>query len=472
MPATWPRFKAPSRGPTLSEPSAAPFRSAGGAVWSPRPGNSHPLAGLAIVLAALAPWAAAASAEPTVAFVGGMVMPVTSPPIPAGTVVVAGGRIVAVGPTATTAVPEGAERIDVTGKVLIPGLVDTHSHIGGGSGGDSSGPVQPDVRILDSINPRDSGFRKARAGGLTTLNIMPGSGLLVSGQTVYVKLRRVDTMDALLQRDAAGNALVGLKMANGTNSQRDPPFPGTRGKSAAIVRQKFTAAREYQRKLADADVTKRPARDLELESLVECLEGRRIVHHHTHRADDILTVLRLREEFGFRVVLHHVSEAWKVPGDLARAAVPCSVIVIDSPGGKIEAMDMSLATGAVLEAAGVPCAFHTDDPVTDSRLFLRTAALAVRAGMSREKALEALTIAGARMLDLDARVGSLEPGKDADLVILSGDPFSVRTKVLQTWVEGRKVFDRDDPEDRLFAVGGYGAGRDQEAEMCCAGPTK
>jgi imidazolonepropionase-like amidohydrolase len=279
-------------------------------------------------------------------------------------------------------------------------------------------------------------------------------------------------MEELLQRDAAGNTLVGLKMANGTNSQRDPPFPGTRGKSAAIVRQKFIAAREHQRKLADPDVMKRPPRDLELESLVECLEGRRIVHHHSHRADDILTVLRLREEFGFRVVLHHVSEAWKVSGELARAGVPCSVIVLDSPGGKIEAMDMSLATGAVLEAAGVPCALHTDDPVTDSRLFLRSAALAVRGGMSREKALEALTLAGARMLDLGDRVGSLEPGKDADLVILSGDPFSVRTKVLQTWVEGKKVFDRDDPEDRLFAVGGYGAGRDQEAEMCCAGPTK
>jgi len=408
----------------------------------------------------------------TLAFIGATVLPVSSAEIVAGTVIVKDGRIVAVGPAATTPVPDDAERIDVTGKVIIPGLVDTHSHIGGGSGGDSSAPVQPDVRILDSINPRDPGFRKARAGGLTTLNIMPGSGLLVSGQTVYVKLRRVDTMEELLQRDAAGNALVGLKMANGTNSQRDPPFPGTRGKSAAIVRQKFTAAREYQRNVADPDVTKRPPRDLELESLVECLEGRRIVHHHSHRADDILTVLRLREEFGFRVVLHHVSEAWKVPGELARAGVPCSVIVLDSPGGKIEAMDMSLATGAVLEAAGVPCALHTDDPVTDSRLFLRSAALAVRGGMSREKALEALTLAGARMLDLGDRVGSLEPGKDADLVILSGDPFSIRTKVLQTWVEGRKVFDRDDPEDRLFAVGGYGAGRDQQAEMCCAGPTK
>jgi imidazolonepropionase-like amidohydrolase len=128
---------------------------------------------------------------------------------------------------------------------------------------------------------------------------------------------------------------------------------------------------------------------------------------------------------------------------------------------------MSLATGAVLEKAGVPCAFHTDDPVTDSRLFLRTAALGVRAGMSRGKALEALTLAGARMLGLEGRIGTLQPGKDADLVVLSGDPLSVRTKVLQTWVEGRKVFDRDDPEDRLFAVGGYGASRDQRAHACC-----
>ncbi len=461
MPATWPRLEAPSNGLIRSGSPGS------------RRGSRWRSAAIAAALAVLVLVRGQPSpAGETLAFIGATVLPVSSAEIVAGTVIVKDGRIVAVGPGPTTPVPDDAERIDVTGKVIIPGLVDTHSHIGGGSGGDSSAPVQPDVRILDSINPRDPGFRKARAGGLTTLNIMPGSGLLVSGQTVYVKLRRVDTMEELLQRDAAGNALVGLKMANGTNSQRDPPFPGTRGKSAAIVRQKFTAAREYQRKIADPDITKRPPRDLELESLVECLEGRRIVHHHSHRADDILTVLRLREEFGFRVVLHHVSEAWKVSGELARAGVPCSVIVLDSPGGKIEAMDMSLATGAVLEAAGVPCALHTDDPVTDSRLFLRSAALAVRAGMSREKALEALTLAGARMLDLGDRVGSLEPGKDADLVILSGDPFAVRTKVLQTWVEGRKVFDRDDPEDRLFAVGGYGAGRDQQAEMCCAGPTK
>jgi len=407
--------------------------------------------------------------EKAVAFVGAELLPIAAPPIPAGTVVVAGGKIVAVGPSVSTPVPAGAERVECAGRVIMPGLIDTHSHVGGGWGGDASGPIQPDVRILDSINVRDTGFRKAAAGGLTTLNIMPGSGHLLSGQTVYVKLRKATTIDDVLIRDDTGRPLGGMKMANGTNSQKDPPFPGTRSKSAALVRQKFLKAQDYRRKVADAqgDPAKLPDRDLEMEGLVDVLDGRVIVHHHAHRADDLLTVLRLRDEFGFKVVLHHASEAWKVADALAKAGAACSVIVVDAPGGKIEAMDMSLATGAVLEKAGVPCAFHTDDPVTDSRLFLRTAALGVRAGMSRGKALEALTLAGARMLDLHARIGSLEVGKDADLVVLSGDPLSVRTKVLQTWVEGRKVFDRDDPEDRLFAVGGYGASRDQRAHACC-----
>jgi imidazolonepropionase-like amidohydrolase len=418
--------------------------------------------------AALATFPAHGADRP-VAFVGGEILPIAGPPIPAGTVVVAAGKITAVGPAATTPVPVDAERIDCAGKVIMPGLVDTHSHVGGGWGGDASGPIQPDVRILDSINVRDTGFRKAVAGGLTTLNIMPGSGHLLSGQTVYAKLRKASTIDDILIRDAAGRPLGGMKMANGTNSQKEPPFPGTRSKSAALVRQKFIKAQDYRRKVAEAkgDPAKLPDRDLEMEGLVEVLEGRVIVHHHAHRADDLMTVLRLRDEFGFKVVLHHASEAWKIAPALAQAGAACSVIVVDAPGGKIEAMDMSLATGAVLEKAGVPCAFHTDDPVTDSRLFLRTAALGVRAGMSRPKALEALTLAGAKMLGLEQRIGTLEPGKDADLVVLSGDPFSVRTKVLQTWVEGRKVFDRDDPEDRLFAVGGYGSSRDQRAHGCC-----
>ncbi len=200
---------------------------------------------------------------------------------------------------------------------------------------------------------------------------------------------------------------------------------------------------------------------------MEVLEGTRRVHHHTHRHDDIMTVLRLAREFGFRVVLHHVSEGWKVAEQIAAAEVPCSIILIDSPGGKLEAIDLILATGGILERAGVPVAFHTDDGITDSRLFLRMAALGVRAGMSRGAALEALTLAGARMLDLQDRIGSLRPGKDADFVVLSGDPFSVYTHVLETWVEGVKVFDRSDPKDRLYAVGGYGAGHGQTPYLCC-----
>ncbi|MFN3386722.1 MAG: amidohydrolase family protein, partial [Candidatus Thermochlorobacter sp.] len=139
------------------------------------------------------------------------------------------------------------------------------------------------------------------------------------------------------------------------------------------------------------------------------------------------------------------------------------IIVLDSPGGKLEAVDIRFENGRVLEEAGVDVAFHTDDGITDSRLFLRSAGLAVRAGMSRKKALEALTLAGARMLDLQDRIGSLEKGKDADFIILSGDPFSVYTHVLQTWVEGQKVYDRSNPDDYKYAVGGHSVYRGADA---------
>jgi imidazolonepropionase-like amidohydrolase len=184
------------------------------------------------------------------------------------------------------------------------------------------------------------------------------------------------------------------------------------------------------------------------------------VHFHTHRADDILTAMRLAEEFGFRIVLHHVTEAHRVADRIAAAKVPASIIALDAPGGKLEAENFSNVNGAALEKAGAPVvAFHTDDGITDSRFFLRSGAMGVRAGMSRERALEALTLAGARMLDLQDRVGSLERGKDADFIVLSGDPFSVYTRVEQTWVEGAKLFDRADPEQRKLAVGGHGAYR-------------
>lgn len=405
------------------------------------------------------------------AFVGARIEPVDGAPIERGTLLVQQGRIVAVGPVANVVVPPDAIRIDAAGKTIVPGLVCSHSHIGAVAGADGSGPIQPEVRALDSIDPLDSGIQKAQAGGITTVNVMPGSGHLLSGQTVYLKLRDARTVDGLCLFDDQGKLLGGIKMANGTNPQRDPPFAGTRGKAAALVRAQFHRARDYQQKIAAAagDAAKLPERNLGLEALVEVLEKKRVVHHHTHRQDDILTVLRLQQEFGFRCVLHHVSEGWMCANEIAAANVPCSVIVIDSPGGKLEAANLSHTTGAVLDRSGVLVGFHTDDGITDSRLFLRSAALAVRSGMPRDKALAAVTIANARMLDLDARVGTLTAGKDADFVILSGDPFSVYTKVLQTWVEGKKVFDLDDPADRLFWAGGYGASDRQAMSLCCFG---
>jgi len=408
--------------------------------------------------------------ETPVAFVGAEIIPIRGEPILEGVLVVQRGKITAVGPRGT-AIPAGATIREVKGQVIMPGLVDTHSHIGSPAGADTSAPIQPEARVLDAIDVRDASIQKAQAGGITTANIMPGSGHLISGQTLYLKLRDGNVIDDLLITNKAGRVAGGLKMANGTNSRRDPPFPGTRAKSAALVREKFVAAQDYRDKIARAkgDAEKLPARDLALEMLVEVLEGQRVVHHHTHRHDDILTVLRLQQEFGFRVVLHHVSDAWKVVDEIAAAKAPCSIIVLDSPGGKIEARDVDWKNGAVLEKAGVSVSFHTDDNVTDSRFFLRSAAFAVRAGMSRPAALKALTSAGAEMLDLRERIGSLEAGKDADFILLSGDPFSVYTHVLETWVDGVKVFDRADPKDRLWATGGYGAGNPRAAHLCCFG---
>ncbi len=388
-----------------------------------------------------------------------------------GTLVVEGGKILAVGSADEITIPETAVVHDVPGKIIMPGLVCTHSHVGGIGGADSSSPIQPDVRIYDSINVNDSGFKRAVAGGLTTLNIMPGSGHLMSGQTVYVKLRSAKTIDDMMIETSDGWIMGGLKMANGTNPIRDEGgvFPGTRGKSAALVRQHFFKAREYADKIrrAQDNPEKMPPRDIGMEAMQEVFQKRRVVHHHTHRHDDIMTVLRLAVELDFRVVLHHVSDGWKVADQIAAAGVPCSIILIDAPGGKQEAVDIKFETGAILERAGVLVAFHTDDYITDSRLFFRSAALAVRGGMSREGALQALTINGAKMLDLDHRIGSLEPGKDADFIVLDGDPLSVYSKVLETWVEGVKVFDRNDPQDRLYAVGGYGASHDQSPYFCC-----
>src|SRR5690606_21031825 len=315
--------------------------------------------------------AGAAAQERTRAFIGARIPPITGPATDHGTLVIDGRRNLAVGPAARVRVPDGAERIDVRGKTIMPGLVDTHSHIAGPAGGDSSAPLQAETRVLDAIDVRASSVRRAQAGGITTANVMPGSGHLLSGQTLYLKLRGGGTVDDFLIRLSDGRIAGGVKMANGTNSIRTGggAFPGTRARSAALARAYFLKAQDYREKLRKAgdDPDKRPPRDLAMEALVDVLEGRRVVHFHTHRHDDILTVIRLAQEFNFRPVLQHVSEGWRVADAIAKSGLPASIIMIDSPGGKLEAVHLSFRTGAALEQAGVLVGLHTDDPITDSR---------------------------------------------------------------------------------------------------------
>lgn len=407
-----------------------------------------------------------ADGEKTTVFTNATIYTATSDkPIEGGALVVRGGKIAWVG--SMNEVPDvkvGAEEVDLKGMTIIPGLVDTHSHVGLWSRpgvpansdiGEMSGPVQPGVRAIDAFNIDDPGIRMALAGGVTTANVMPGSGNVIGGQTVYLKYRgrSIEEM-RITGRAGEKEILGGLKMANGENpkgygkNRQQAPF--TRMKIAAMQRETFQKAKEYKAKI---DAGEKPARDLSLEPIVEVLEGKRTVHFHCHRADDSLTAIRISEEFGFEIVLQHATEGYRVSDVLAKKKIPVSLTLIDSPGGKAETMGVLDENAAILDKAGVTVTINTDDSITESRFLLRTGAIAVRGGMSESAALKALTINPAKLMHLDHRLGSLEKGKDADFVILTGNPFSVYTQVRQTWIDGKKVFDVK--TDRAYQAGGF-----------------
>ena len=387
-------------------------------------------------------------------------------PIPNATMWIRDGKIVEAGAAADVTLPANYQKVDLKGAVVIPGLVDTHSHIGiypkpsvpaNSDGNEMSGPVQSGVRALDSVDPNDPGIRMATAGGITTANIMPGSGNVIGGQTLYVKLqgKSVEEMQ-VFGFNAGVKILGGLKMANGENpkgygrTKQQAPF--TRMKVAALQREQFVKAKEYMEKMKG---DKKPDRDVSLEPLVEVLEKKRTVHFHCHRADDLMTAIRISEEFGFELVLQHATEGYRIADVLAKKKIPVSLTLIDSPGGKAETMGLLEENAAVLDKAGVAVCINTDDFITESRFFLRTGSLAMRGGMSEAAALRALTLTPAKIMHLDQRIGSLEKDKDADFVILSGSPFSVYTKVMQTWIDGKKVFDAGNAAELSYRDGGF-----------------
>jgi len=307
----------------------------------------------------------AADDQSPIAYRGVRIFPVGSPPIERGTLVVHKGKIVAVGPEDSTPIPAGATVFDGAGKTIIPGLVDTHSHIGIASRphvpantdlSENSGPVQPGLRALDAINPDDPGIRMAVTGGVTTANIMPGSANAIGGQTLYVKLRG-RTIESM--RIADSKVLGGLKMANGENPKNHSlrgQAPFSRMKIAALQREQFVKARDYQRRwtayrknvAAGKDATP-PDADPAMEALVEVLERKRTVHFHCHRADDLVTALRIAEEFDFEIVLQHATEGWRIVDELVCRKVPVSLTLVDSPGGKLEVAGRLEENAAVQE---------------------------------------------------------------------------------------------------------------------------
>jgi imidazolonepropionase-like amidohydrolase len=410
---------------------------------------------------------------------GARIHTANGPVIEKGVLVVAKGKILDVGDEAAVKVPVGAKVRDLGGRTLIPGLVDTHSHIGifnrpsgphGSDGNEMTGPVQPGLRALDAIDPNDPGIRMALAGGVTVANIMPGSGNAIGGQTLYVKLKGA-TIEAM--RLVIRNFLGGIKFANGENPKgaygSKNAAPGTRMKVAALQREMLAKAKHYKQQWDNYDKAKKegkevspPERDINLEPLREVLDRKRTVHFHCHRADDIMTAVRLSREFDFEIVLQHCTEGYLVAEELAKMGIWVSLTLIDSPGGKPEVMGLIEENAAILTKKGVKVAINTDDSVTESRFFLRTGAIAVRGGLSEADALKALTINSAQMLHLDDVKGSLEKGKDADFVVLSGAPFSVYTQVLETYIEGDKVFDRSQHEDWTHQAGGFALGKSQQ----------
>jgi len=388
------------------------------------------------------------------AIVGARLVPVTGEPIDGGTVLLDAGKIAAVeGPD--FAVPAGAEVVDAAGKWVLPGFIDAHAHLGvheegegwaGRDGNETTRPVTAYVRALDAINPADQGFRDAIGGGVLAVNINPGSGNPIGGQTAAVKCwGRV--VDQMVLREPSG-----MKSALGENPKRvhgeRNETPSTRLGTAGVIREAFVQAGNYLARLAAAEdqppSERKPVdRDLGLEALARVLRREIPWRQHCHRADDIATAIRISREFGYRLVIDHGTEAHLLADLIAEQAIPVVIGPLFTSRSKVELRSRSLANPGRLAAAGVTIAITTDHPVVPIHFLIHQASLAVKEGLDAETALRAVTINPARILGVADRIGSLDPGKDADLVIWSGDPLDVSSRAERAYLDGREIYAYD-----------------------------
>jgi len=389
-------------------------------------------------------------ATDSLAILGGRIVPVEGDVIERGTVLIQDGRIAAIGGPELV-VPAGTTVVPAEGSWVLPGFIDAHTHLGvheegeGWAGDDVNEMTDPNtahVRAIDAINPAEQGFRDAVAGGVLAVNVNPGSGNPIGGQTVALRCwgRTVDEM--------ALRAPSGMKSALGENPKRvygdRKQTPQTRLGTAAVIRSAFTEARNYLDKRANREEGKPFERDLRLEALGLVLEREIPWRQHCHRADDIATAMRIAAEFGYRLVIDHGTEAHLIADLLVARDIPVIIGPLLTSRSKVELRNRSIANPGRLAAAGVTIAITTDHPVVPINLLVTQAVLAVKEGLDRETALRALTINPARIAGIDERLGSLTPGKDADLCVWSGDPLEVNSRVERSFVGGREVY-RYDP---------------------------
>ncbi len=357
------------------------------------------------------------------------------------------GRIAAVGYDLPTS---GAQTVDAHGCYALPGVIDAHCHVGmwedamgfeGDDGNEITDPITPQLRAIDGINPQDRCFEEALAAGVTTVATGPGSANIIGGQFALLK-----TGTAPLDTRIVAAPLA-LKIAFGENPKRCysglKRSPSTRMATASLLRQALLDAQEYAQKTASDDAEKRPARDLGKEILCQALRGELVVKAHAHRADDILTALRIAREFGLRLSLEHCTEGYMIADQLREAQAAANLPIIVGPllsdRSKIELRNLTFTAPAKLHAAGVRFAMMTDHPVIPLQYLMVCAAIAAREGLPEREALRSITLNAAWAVGHEDSLGSLAPGKAADLALYDAHPLDTRAHVTEVYLGGARV---------------------------------
>jgi len=365
-----------------------------------------------------------------------------------GALLIKDGKIEEVGQEIS--IPQDAEVIDAKGNYVFPGFIDAHSHIGifeeavgeiGEEGNEWTDPVTPQLRAIDAINPADKAFEDAIMGGVTCVFTGPGSANVIGGQSVVMK-----TYGKIIDKMIV-KAPAGLKVAFGENPKRvygeQKKMPATRMGTAALLRETLVDAQNYKAKREKSQDNSEEVfeRDLKMEILCDVLDKKVPLRAHAHRADDIMTAIRIAREFDLDIVIEHCTEGHLIADELTQLNIPAVIGPSLSSRSKIELKNLSFTTAGILARKGVKVAIMTDHPVIPIQYLPICAALAVREGMREEDALAAITITAAEILGVSDRVGSLEKGKDADVVIWKGHPLDIRAKPCCVIIDGKIAYE-------------------------------